>query len=62
MLVRISKKGMNVLDNRELSKRVISSIIKSKDNFDAGQSVKVDETLSVKTVISPTEHQTKEKE
>jgi len=57
MLVQISERGMNVLDNRELAQKVIKSIIDSKDRFDAGQAVKVEgENISVQTVISSTEH------
>lgn len=64
MLVRISQRGMNVLNNKDLAMKVIKSIINSKQNFDAGHSIKVEgvENISVKTVTSPIEHTKQEKD
>ena len=60
MNVRISEKGMAVINNRELASKLVETIVNHKSDLEKGKTVKVDdEDIAVKFIASVETHSPK---
>ena len=52
MHVRISDKGRQVINNKELASRLVLTVVSNKSNLEKGETVKVNESVGVKLVTT----------
>lgn len=52
MHVRISNKGRQVINNKELASRLVWTVVSNKSNLEKGETVKVNESVGVKLVTT----------
>jgi len=62
MNVRISQKGMAVINNRELASKLVETIVNHKSELEKGKTIPVDnEHISVKFIASTDAHHPEKK-
>ncbi len=60
MNVRISEKGMAVINNRELASKLVETIVNHKSDLEKGKTVKVDdEDIAVRFIAAAETHHQK---